>query len=81
MYLFVDSISKKIFCEFQHSTGTEETILSKQNMEREYRRSDVNIKTLRGDNSVHKTAELEKNYVIIINISHTVVLVHITKME
>ena len=29
--LFVDSISKKIFCEFQDSTGAEETIKAKRN--------------------------------------------------
>ena len=55
--LFVDSISKKLFCEFQHSTGTEETILSKQNMESECKRSKVNVKSFRGDNGVYKTAE------------------------
>ena len=33
--VFVDSISKKVFCEFQHSTGAAETIKAKQNMERD----------------------------------------------
>ena len=58
MSLFVDSTSKKKICEFQHSTGAEENTLSKQNMERECKIFDVNIKAFGGDNCVYKADEL-----------------------
>ena len=35
--IFVDSISKTIFCEFQHSTSDEETITSNRRVEYDYK--------------------------------------------
>ena len=55
--MFVDSISKKVFCELQHSTEAKETVLFKQNMELEFKRSKVSIKSFRGDNGVYKATE------------------------
>ena len=55
--IFVDSISKKVFCEFQHSTGAKETVLAKQAMEREAATSGVKIKSFRADNGIFKSAE------------------------
>ena len=45
--VFVDSISKKVFCDFQHSTGAEETVIAKQNMEREANTCGVKVKSFR----------------------------------
>ena len=33
--LFIDSISRNVFCEFQHPTGTDKSVQSKKNVERE----------------------------------------------
>ena len=55
--LFVDSISKKIFIEFQHSTGAKETIDSKHRMERDAFHSGVKIKSYRADNGIFKAGE------------------------
>ena len=35
--MFVDSISKRLFCEFWHSTSTEETITSNRRVEYDYK--------------------------------------------
>ena len=55
--LFVDSISKKIFAEFQRSTGAEESLDSKHSMEREAKTSGISIKAFRSNNGVFKAAE------------------------
>ena len=64
--LFVDSISKKVFCDIQYSTGAEETVTSKQNMEWECKQSTIKIKAFRGDNGVYRATEfrvdLKNNY-------------------
>jgi hypothetical protein len=44
--LFVDSICKKIFVHFQHSTSTEETLLGKQLFEHLAYQYNVTIKKL-----------------------------------
>ena len=54
--MFVDSISNKIFCEFQHSKGADETIETKRNMERECKQSGIKLKAFRGDNDIYKAA-------------------------
>jgi len=55
--VFVDSVSKKVFCEFQHSTGTAETIKAKKNMEREAKACGVQVKSFRADNGIFKSTE------------------------
>ena len=64
--LFVDSISERVFCELQHSTGASETIELKRSMECECMQYNVKLKAFRGDNGVYKAAgfraELSKNY-------------------
>ena len=50
--VFVDSISKKVFCEFQHSTDVEETVIAKQNMERGANTCVVKIKSFPSDNGI-----------------------------
>ena len=55
--VFIDSISKKVFCEFQHAPGAAETVKAKQAMEREAMKSDVKIKLFRADNGIFKSAE------------------------
>ena len=52
--VFVDSISKKIFVEFQHTNNAKETLKSKHNMEREAHQNGVKIKPFRADNGVFK---------------------------
>ena len=42
--VFIDSISKKGFCEFQRAPGAAETVKAKQAMEREAMKSDAKIK-------------------------------------
>ena len=56
--LFVDSVSEKVFCEFQYPTSAEETVESKIKMERVYRESNVRIIVFRSDNGVYKAIEL-----------------------
>ena len=55
--LFIDSISKKVFYEFQHSVGAEEIIKVKEAMEREATDSGVAIKSFRCNNDIFKLAE------------------------
>ena len=55
--VFINSISKKVFCEFQHSTGAEETIKAKHAMEQDAFKSGVKIKSFCADNSIFKSAE------------------------
>ena len=45
--VFVDSVSKKIFTEFQHSCSAAETLKSKHNIEREAHQHSVKIKLFR----------------------------------
>ena len=54
---FVDSISKKLFCEFQHSTSAGKTIVSKHNMDRECKQSAIKIQFFRGDNGIYSASE------------------------
>ena len=44
--VFIDSISKKVFCEFQHSTGAKETIKAKHAMEQDAYKSGIKIKSI-----------------------------------
>ena len=55
--LFADSISKKVFAEFQRSTVAEETLNSEHSMEREAKTNCITIKSFRGDKGVFKAAE------------------------
>ena len=54
--IFVDNVSNKVFCDFQHSSK-EETILAKRSMEREAAKSGIKIKSFQADNGVFKSAE------------------------
>ena len=54
--LFVDSISKIVFCEFQHSTSAK-AFLHKNNMERKCKQSAVKSKAFRGNTCVYRGAE------------------------
>ena len=55
--IFVDSISKKVFCEFQNSTGAKETIEAKRHMERDAKASGVKVNAFRADNGIFKSTE------------------------
>ena len=55
--VLIDSISKKVFCEFQHSTGAKETIKAKHAMEQDAFKSGVKIRSFRADNGIFKSAE------------------------
>ena len=55
--VFVDSVSKKVFCEFQHSTDSEETIKAKRAMQRNAKTCGVKIKAFRVDNGIFKSAQ------------------------
>jgi hypothetical protein len=55
--IFVDTVSKKVFCEFQTSTNADETIQGKLAMEREANKFNVKIKTIRADNGIFKSAK------------------------
>ena len=52
--MFVDSISEKVFREFQHSTSDEELISSKRRVEYNCKQSEIKIKAFRGNNGVYK---------------------------
>ena len=54
--LFVDIISERIFCEFQHSTCASETDEPKRSMERECMESNVKLKAFQDDNGVYMVA-------------------------
>ena len=54
MTLFVDSVSKKIFLEFQQTTKASETIESKHRVERKAFHSGVKVKRYCADNGVFK---------------------------
>ena len=55
--LFVDSISKKLFVEFQQSTDAKATIKSKHAVEKDAQTSGVAVKAFRSDNGVFRAAE------------------------
>ena len=57
--LFVDSVSKRVFVEFQRSTGATETVASKHSIERQARDAGVEIKSFRADNGIFKAAEFK----------------------
>ena len=63
--IFVDSVSKKVFCEFQHSADSDETLKAKRAMERDAKTCGVKIKAFRADNGIFKSTqfrlELENN--------------------
>ena len=49
-------MSKKIFYDFQHFTGTDETVESKIKMEWSCKESNVKLKVFRGNNWVYEAA-------------------------
>ena len=53
--IFVDSISKKIWVEFQTSTDAEQTLNGKRKLERNAAQFDVQIKSYRTDNGVFRS--------------------------
>ena len=53
--LFIDSISKKIFVEFQSSTSAAQTLVGKHRLERTAAEFNVTIKNDHADNSVFKS--------------------------
>ena len=55
--IFIDSISKRIFVEFQSSTDAEQTLAGKHRMERFAHRYDVKIKSLRADNGTFRAKD------------------------
>ena len=57
--VFVDSISKKIFVEFQTSTNAEQTLKGKHRLEQSAAAFDVKIKHYRVDNGVFKSKEFK----------------------
>ena len=50
----MDSISKKILYEFQHSTSSEEACIFKRGVEYDFKQSETKIKVFRGDNGIYK---------------------------
>jgi hypothetical protein len=59
--LFVDSISKKVFVHFQHSTSTQETLVGKQRFERNAYQYNVTIKSYRADNGVFRSKDFKSD--------------------
>lgn len=57
--LFIDSISKKIFAEFQTSTDAKQTIEGKKRFEATAQRYDVKITEYRADNGVFKSRDFK----------------------
>ena len=57
--IFVDSISKKIFVEFQTSTNSQQTLAGKHRMELNAKHHGVKIKHFRADNGIFKAAEIK----------------------
>ena len=53
--IFKDHASKKVFAEFQKSTGADETIKSKRRIEAEAHQHGVKIKKFRTDNGIFKS--------------------------
>eukprot|EP00957_Ditylum_brightwellii_P044128 3348432-Ditylum_brightwellii.AAC.1 len=59
--IFVDTIPKKVVCSFQTSTNADETIQGKLAMEREVNKYNVQIKRIKADNGVFKSAKLQEH--------------------
>ena len=59
--IYYDSISKKGFVEFQHSTSAAETIKGKTRVERKAHQQSVSFKSFRADNGIFKSAEFRAN--------------------
>ena len=57
--LFIDSISKKIFVEFQSSTDAKQTLVGKHRLEHAAAEYNVTVKHYRADNGVFKSKEFE----------------------
>jgi hypothetical protein len=55
--LFVDSISKQIFAEFQTSTEASQTIAGKSRFEKHAMQYDVKLKNFRADNGIFRSKE------------------------
>jgi len=55
--MFVDTVSKKVFVEFQKSTSSKETISAKKNVERLAHKEGVKFKHFRADNGVYRSKE------------------------
>ena len=60
--IFVDSVSKKLFVEFQSSTNAVQTLAGKHHMERSAKHDGVDIKQFRADNGIFKAAEIKANH-------------------
>ena len=63
--IYVDSISRKVFTEFQTSNDAQHTPAGKHRMEKEAASFDVTIKSFRADNGIFRVQEfmidIEKN--------------------
>ena len=57
--IFVDSVSKKLFVDFQSSTNAVQTLAGKHRMERSAKHDGVDIKQFRADNGIFKAAEVK----------------------
>ena len=57
--LFIDSISKNVFVEFQSSTGATQTLVGKHRLERTAAEYNVTIKHYHADNGVFKSKEFK----------------------
>jgi hypothetical protein len=53
--IFVDSVSKKIFAEFQQSATAAETLHSKKLVEQQAFHENVKFKKFRADNGIYKS--------------------------
>ena len=56
--IFVDSISHKVYAEFQQSTGAAETVASKHEVEIDAKSCGVNLKAFRADNGIFKSEDM-----------------------
>jgi hypothetical protein len=79
--IFVDSISKKIWTEFQSSTDAAQTLQGKHRVEKNGAQFNVTVKAYRGDNGVFRSKEFQDDIDKKINSSHFVVLVLILKTQ
>ena len=59
--IFVDSISKKIFAEFQETATAEETIAAKTSVEQQAFEEGVKFKRFRANNGIYKSKEFHLN--------------------
>ena len=77
--LFVDSISKKVFTEFQISIGAKEKLAAKHSMEREIKIVTFPLKILEVTMVYLKLQYLKQTLKTTTNLSHTVELVLTSK--